>query len=727
MASAPELPFSFVSAVKKTGILLFILFAFIQVLAAQNVPPKTYFKEVILKVDTAAFSITNDLVNIHGEDKLSFQYSNEDEICEVNLYPVSFQNINHLSLSESADYDLMDSVVNVNNDYFRVKVKFKNLTGSQFLNFTFTVYDTVNSVPRLEVIKLLPYTHTSVKFYPESEELFVGEEKVFELMTNNIKNVKLVNEWVRGEDMDYRITEQNGVLRLHVLPNDLGRKTLRLRLQTIKPFLDKNKKISYHLPPIEKRFEVKGSRLKFLNLDKKEVTLDEVSRTKGVEVMLDNHWSINQQKTYRIEDQEARGGALIGELFTRNTLTNNRVLCWLRVFNYHRISEGYLYIKDGDEAKFITNFSISPKTAIRSISVMHEGGDWTTNLNVSPGETINLKIEGEGLHKARFQFDDLTDITSDSSLRTEETSVYKLKVPLNIKRKRIGIYNRAVNTNFALTVKEFQRPRPFDFVSINYGEVNQKVSTLFDGPIFYNHTIRDVVFSFNPNLIDSETRLYGRQYLDFDIRITNSRNELIDQRTIEDVLICPGENSPRFAFYNDKQCFTGNLSLNSIIGRKTYDLEDWSRILITVRHDKEKHGEEGTSKKIDIILRKKTRFDVDVSFPAGLLVKKQNESGYGDFGGISMAMIAQVSFYHPEKIARFRPYKIGAGFLAFNAFNFSTSETVDRNVGVVILGSIYPTQRDVKLTFPLYLGGGYFLGKKNPWFYLLGPGIRLRL
>lgn len=713
---------------KKTGLsLLFILVLCLPAALAQDFSNSGIFKEVILKVDTAAYSITKDLVRFNGENHLSFQYQHESEVCEVNLYPISFHNIRHLALAPSADYDQLDSVVNVNNDFFRVKVRFKNLTSTQFLNFTFTVYDTLATTPRTEVIRLLPYTQTTLRFYPDTEELFVGEEKVFELVTNNLRNIKLVPDWVRGGDIDYRISERNGVLRLHLMPHDLGRKMLTIRPQSVKPFLDKNRHLTYQLPVIEKRFEVKGTRLKFLNIDKKEVTLDDAGRQKGIEVMLDNNWAVQLQKTYRIENQEAPGGALIAELFTRNTLTNNRVLCWLRVYNYHRLSEGYLYIKDGDEARFITNFSITPKTNIRSISIMHEGGDWTTNLAVNPGETINLKIEGEGLHKARFQFDDLTDITSDSSLRTEETALYKLQVPLHIKRKRIGIYNRAVNTGYALTIKEFQRARPFDFITLTYGEPPRKLSTLLDGPTFYNHTIRDVVFSFNPNLIDSDTKLYGKQYLDFEIRITNSRNELIDQRTIDDVLICPGENSPRHAFYADKQCFNGDLSLNNIIGRKTYDLDDWSRILITVRHDREKHGEEGISKKIDLILRKKTRFDVDVSFPGGLLIKKQNQPGYGDFGGISMAMIAQLSFYHPEKIARFRPYKIGVGFLAMNAFSFGTSDRPStRDVGAVILGSIYPTQRDVKLTFPLFLGGGYFLSE-GKWFYLLGPGIRLRL
>ena len=89
-----------------------------------------------------------------------------------------------------------------------------------------------------------------------------------------------------------------------------------------------------------------------------------------------------------------------------------------------------------------------------------------------------------------------------------------------------------------------------------------------------------------------------------------------------------------------------------------------------------------------------------------------------------MAMIAQFSFYDPERIGKFKPYKVGAGFLALNAFNFN--EGADRDVAIVVLGSLYPTRKDVKLTFPLYFGGGYFLGAKK-LFVLVGPGIRISL
>ncbi len=200
----------------------------------------------------------------------------------------------------------------------------------------------------------------------------------------------------------------------------------------------------------------------------------------------------------------------------------------------------------------------------------------------------------------------------------------------------------------------------------------------------------------------------------------------MDKRTLETVVICPGENSPRFDQYDSKDCQSGNININQLLRRKTYDLDEWSNIEITIRHDPQQHGGNSFSKKAEFILRRYVSFDLDVSFPAGLLTKKVGQEGFGTLNGVSMAIIAQFSFYHPRRIAKFRPYKIGAGFLALNAFNFSENST-NRDVGIVALASLYPLQSKAKkLSFPLYLGGGYFLSE-NKFFYLLGPGIRLQL
>ena len=314
---------------------------------------------------------------------------------------------------------------------------------------------------------------------------------------------------------------------------------------------------------------------------------------------------------------------------------------------------------------------------------------------------------------------------SDSSVRTDARLVYRVEVPVNFSKRKITIYNAGQATGYTLSVKEFQRPHPLDFVSVAYGESARSITRL-DGPVLHDGTIRDVVFQFNPNGIDKGEQLYGKQFLSFEVRTLNSKGELMEMRTVDNVVVCPGDKSARAAFYADKQCRTDPLSLNSLLSRKTYDFDDWSRIVVTVKHQASQYAEPGYTQTVELVLKRRYKFDIDVSFPAGLLTRRQGETGYGNFGGISLATLAQLSFYSPDKINRLRPYKIGAGFVALNAFNLSQNSTSERDLGIVILGSVYPTRRDAKFTFPLYLGGGRLLGA-GKWFYLLGPGIGVRL
>jgi hypothetical protein len=149
---------------------------------------------------------------------------------------------------------------------------------------------------------------------------------------------------------------------------------------------------------------------------------------------------------------------------------------------------------------------------------------------------------------------------------------------------------------------------------------------------------------------------------------------------------------------------------------------------LTFKHQKSKYGGNGVDKTIEIYNKRLYSFDIEVTFPAGLLeISKpvEGDDNIGNLTGISMAALAQFSFYNKNKIARYLPYKVGIGFLAINAFDFNADES-QRDLGIVILGSLYPTTKDVKLTFPLYFGGGYYLNKDR-LFFVIGPGIRLRL
>jgi hypothetical protein len=694
---------------------------------AQTAPTNApVLRDASLRTDTSTYLLSRNTVPVQGTPTLYFWFRRDDETVELRLYPASAASTKPLRLRRTPDYQQLDSLTKEYDGSFRTRLKFQNLTSSQFLRLVVEqAADTAGRAPLRQVVPLLPLARTTLALRVPDNELFVGEEKVFELTSSNPRNVHAAGEWVRGPEFDYRlVAEANGTLRLHVLPNQLVARTLQVKLQTERPTLMAGNKLSYQLPVLKQEFNVKASRLRFLSPDKRSVTMDEISRRKGVELILDNGRSFELHRTYRVEDQEEPGGELIADIYTRQFLSNDRVLCYLRPYNTHRQTEGYLYIKENDAARYLTNLDITPQTVIRNVQVLHRGGEWTPGLSVSPGETVDVRLEGEGLQKARVSFEDLPIIPSDSSVRTDARLVFRVRVPVNFDKRKSTIYNLGQATGYALSVREFQRPHPLDFVSVTYGDAARPITRL-NGPVLYDGTIRDVVFQFNPAGIDQADVLFGKQYLSFEIRTVNAKGDLVELRNVESLLVCPGDNSPRAAFYQDKQCRTDPLSINSILSRKTYDLDEWSRIFVTVKHQASQYSETGYTQTVELVLKRSYKFDIDVSFPAGLLTRKQKEDKFGDLGGISLATLAQFSFYSPNKINRLRPYKIGAGFVALNAFNLGSS-TANRDLGVVILGSVYPTRREAKFTFPLYLGGGYLLGTSQ-WFFMLGPGIGVRL
>lgn len=756
-------------------ILVLLLFVNLTSLAYSQVDDRKFIRDLAIKIDTGRYSLSRDTITQNGESKLYFSFRKEDEICELNLYPVDKDKIKSIQLLGVADYERLDSFVLVNNEYFRLRLKFVNLFKSAFLNFTFSAKLDTFSKPVIQEVKLLPFTQTSVSFGPTSDDLFIGEEKIFELTTNNLRNLRLTNEWNKSQDINYRVAEEGGKLIAHLIPVSDNNKEVKIKLQTFVPYITPDKKIIYDVPPAVQSFRIKTSRLIFMNPDKPEITFDETTRLNGVEIQMDNGRYLTVGKTYRLENQEQPGGALIAELFTKSSLTNDKMLCIIRPFNFHRKTAGYLYIKDGDVPRFVTNCDITPKTSISSVMVLHEGGDWTSGLTVYPGETINVKIEGEGLHKARFHWEDVLDITSDTVIRSENICFFKLKIPLNITKKRILLYNSVNTTGIALNVREYQVPRKLDYVSLNFG-TGSRVLANMSPSVIQRSTIKDITINFDNSKIDGGEKLYGKQYFDIDVRLIGRKGELIEMKSIKNILVCPGENSPRSIYYKDKACISSPISLNSMIGNKTYNLEDFSKVQMTFKNQDDKYGESGYEKQVEIVLQRPVIFDIDVSFPAGLMIQnlgktktekdnwntyEENLIKYNDaynayveaikswdpnngpqpvfsqskpvepkkaaftdnIGGISLALIAQFSFPDAEKVGKMKPYRIGAGFLAINTFNFN--ENAKRDLAAVVLGSLYPIKPGRIFNMPIHFGFGYKFQDKIP-FLMLSPGIGVR-
>jgi hypothetical protein len=703
-----------------------------------------YFDEVTLAVDTSLYMLSQNAITHRRKHQLYFEYNNRHAVCELRFYPKEGSNIQRLALVESAGYEALDSLAFIENEAcYRTRLRFADLFSNEHLS----VLVSVTTLPKHDSalhhddnvplhtgtweLALFPYTQTWVKFFPASDILFVGEEKTFDLETNNADNIRISGEWQSSNGIDYRIAMRDGRLSLILQPRELGVKNLNVTLETIAPFLNSSKQLSNTVQLQSQPLTIKASRLVFLNMDKKEVTYDDEARYKGVNIVIDNHNRLLLNRTYRIEDQEAPGGSLIGELFTIKDLANDKMLCKLTVFNLHRNTEGYLYIKMNDVPTFISNLDITPKTQISAIYVLHEGSDWQSDNKVNPGEQVDVSVEGESLHKANFTWQDAVNITSDSICQTETRRLFRLRIPMNINKRQIALLNNGQSTGKALQVEEYQHPRPFDFVTLTYGSKSRVRVNEVSNIIISRDVLKEFALSFRRDKVDSKTKLYGKQYIDIDVRILGRRGEIIEMRSLKNQLICPDETSPRGAYYKDKNCLSENINFNNILNAKTNALDNFGKVQLDVKHSAEKYSEPVFEKRVEVIYQPKVMFDIDLSLPAGMLIQNlgesqsekdaQKKSSFTDnLGGISIALIAQLSFTDSEKAGKMKPYRCGAGFLFLNTFNFR--EDAKRDLAFVALGSIYPLSSRRMFNVPIHVGLGYKLQEKIP-FVMISPGI----
>ncbi|MDR0567201.1 MAG: hypothetical protein LBG47_09250 [Prevotellaceae bacterium] len=695
-----------------------------------------YFDEVTLAIDTSLYTLSKNTITYQRKQQLYFEYANRYATCELRFYPKSGGGIHHLSLAASAGYELLDSLVFIEDEAcYRARLRFADLLSNAYLsillNITTLHGDPAQPHTKLWELGLFPYSQTWVRLFPANDLLFVGEEKTFELETNNIENIKPTSDWQHSNGIDYRIAQRENRLMLVLQPRELGIKNLDIKLETIAPFLDESGQLSNTIALQPQQFTVQASRLVFLNMDKKEVTYDDEARYKGVSVVIDNNRRLQLNRTYRIEDQEAAGGSLIGELFTVKDLANDKMLCKLTVFNLHRNTEGYLYIKMGDTPTFITNLDITPQLQISAIYVLHEGSDWQTGTSVNPGEQVDVSVEGKSLHKARFTWQDAVDVTADTINQTETRRLFRLRIPMNINKRQIVLLNNGQPVGRALSVVEYQRPRPFDFITLNYGDKGHLKVNKISNTIIARSVLKEFSLSFDKDKIDHKAKLYGKQYLDIDVRVLGKGGEIIEMRTLKNQLVCPDESSPRAAYYKDKSCLSENINFNNILSTKPISLDNFGKVQLDIKHSADKYADPIFEKRVEVVYQPKMLFDIDLSLPAGMLIQNLGESeaeksdgkksSFTDnLGGISIALIAQFSFTDSEKAGKLKPYRCGAGFLFINTFNFR--ENVQRDLAFVALGSIYPLSSRRMFNVPIHVGVGYKIQEKIP-FVMISPGI----
>ena len=516
--------------------------------------------ELEVRVDTTLYEAGQSPLYVQGRRILAFPVSRPDQVIDVFFSPPEGTAMPVARLQVPRDVSILDSLRMIDSSYFQARVQFSDLSKAGIIPMT-VAYNLPGLPSRLVTYELFPYIPTRAVLQVKDEEVFLGEEKTYVVATTNLSNIRVDGSWQSRNGVDYRLFTDGNQLRISIVTNDPGLKEIALPLQTIRPVVAEGR-LTNDLPPIALRFVAKSSRIAFLSFDRKEITLD-LEAPQGTEIQIDRSRQLQIRKTYRIETTAEPGGAFVGEIFTRSSLSNDKVLAWIRPYALHRASDGYLYLKDGDDVKFITNINITEKTRIQRVSLRHQGGDFGENLSVNPGEQVDIKIQGTGLEKVVFLFEGAQNVLRDSALSTENVAVYSLRIPVNIARRKVVVYRGKEPTGFELTVKEFQTPRQLDFLTLNYGAGDLEVGKLTK-PILYDKTIPELTLKPVAQVIDAGGKLYGKQYLVVEINIFNTRKDLIETRRIDGIVFCPGDNSPRFGFYESNDCVNGNQTKKSI-------------------------------------------------------------------------------------------------------------------------------------------------------------------
>ncbi|MFI5221697.1 MAG: hypothetical protein ACHQK8_05185 [Bacteroidia bacterium] len=674
--------------------------------------------QLSIKSDSMEFTDQSNKINLGSDSYIYFIANDQQPVLTIQLRLNQLRSNEQLFFLPNDNYAILDSLKQVTPGIFSGKVRLNDLlsfpkpvlsVGQGSTNYTFKLLPVIIPVANAEFTTI---------------DAFQEEQKTIEIPVSNGFNIKTDNSVLPGKEFDYKLTSFLNYLVVTFKPHLTGTHQLEIPLKSVIPVIDNKGNITNNLQELLFKVNVKSFKLSYINFDRNTIFYSYESKG-SQQILVDHNPLFEQNKTYRIEDQQTPGGNLVAELYVESIVENNKkIICRIKPFTFHKIQDGYLYIKDAEKNRFICNINISEKPKIEKVFVRKNGGDWNETLTVHPGEQIEIRIQGKGLDLGKIQFDGITDAKGDSVKSSDEVLYYHMFIPVSISNKHVSIFLDRKETVHQLQVKEFKKPSPFDFVSVNYGQNDITITDeKLNKPVFYDGIIKDINLRFDPNKIDSKAKLQGKQYFSLEIRLLNKDNDLIEIETIENLVVCPGEQSPRNGHYDETDCNEPVINVNDYLDHKTYNLPAFTQIVIRISHDENKYDDtKGYKKKIRLILVRKYNYDLQLSFPTGLLVKDFGEGGgINNLSGISAAVLFNITPYEEKNPGKLKPYSLGAGFLALNALNLSTTASTD--LGIVIMGTVQPFRKNAKFSVPIYLGYGYFV-KSGRFFEILGPGLQ---
>ncbi|MEN8251498.1 MAG: hypothetical protein ABFS32_21415, partial [Bacteroidota bacterium] len=430
---------------------------------------QNFIQDLVITTDSTKFSLNENTIDYRHSSYLYFVINSPNDIVHLEITPKESMGVMEMNILPSSGIEIIDPLIKDENKKFVGAIKFTNILNNPYSRLAISAI--ANGQQSNRSIRLYPFIFPEIPDIEPSIEIYSGQEVLINLPVTNPYFLKFNTGWKTQGIIDYRIINTNEGPKLALRANRTGTQPLKITVESSKPFLNEEDIKTHNLFDLHINIKAIFSKVNYLNFNKRFYYF-EPQGAKTIIVQFDNNPNIKLNRTYRIEDQEKAGGRLIGELFTRAIIENqNKVVAALRTYALHRTENGFLYMKLDDNTKFFTNFNIVKKPEITKLSILRTAKDWTTSHIVHPGETIELKFEGIGLNTSTIKFSDgKYKANIDTSRISEKVQYCTLTIPVDVKEKSIPITLNDGNTAYELLVKEYERPRPLDFVTINYGD-----------------------------------------------------------------------------------------------------------------------------------------------------------------------------------------------------------------------------------------------------------------
>jgi len=404
-----------------------------------------------------------------------------------------------------------------------------------------------------------------------------------------------------------------------------------------------------------------------------------------------------------------------------------------------KVYKGVATIWDSTRKILLTDIEIKPNPQVQKVEILRLS-DWTENLTVRPDERFLLKISGENLINANLNFNSSAISTIPQAANTNNVAIYEVNIADNIQEKEVDmIINEGVVT--VLKVEEYQIPCPLNyFTSINTDYLALTSDDYVYSSKSFSKLNDHLLISFDANMIDDNKKMYGVQYIVIEVKVLDNENNIIGVPILKKYYIKP-KNGPRASHYvNPKTDIYSELSGNSIDIKSLLpsepklnqlnDYKPWETIEISISTDENIYKERGYKKRIVLVNKQTIVIKPSLTIPTGLYVYR--EGGLSDATGISATALYQVQFYYGNK--KKIPLNLGAGFIGLDAINFvsnkdSTDTDGTQDLGIISMLTIdnfIKPDRKSNISFAIHIGGGYLLNNKK-WFWLIGPGIIIKI